>query len=434
MSGWFTQNGIGAGGLQAGGGGFNERGPVQSATTPLGTPPESAPLTGAFPVTGSSQTPTPTTGPGSFTRGNGPALTPQQLGTLSPDVYAQVQQNPSMAGLSAAPGPQQSTGSVPQFTSGMSDDQVRAAANQYISAAGLPNTDNGQYWVNLYHQEGNDPNFFTTRLLNGINQNGGNMSAFGAPDPTKPGGWGPGTSGSAPESGGGGTSALGAPKAPTFTPFQAPAAFQAPTMAQAEQEPGYQFALTQGVNALENSATARGETFSPNTSVGIQNYGQQAAQQNYGNVYNRALGQYQQNYQNAFNTWSGNNQGALGNYQAQVQAGLGYGQLALGQGYFGLAGNQQQFGQGLALNQNAWNQNFGLAQLGNPGAPNYAQYGQGQGNIYQGIGNTTAGSQIAQGNISGNLYNNLGNYTQYGLSQYQRPTDTFTSSATGSLG
>src|ERR1700758_1924682 len=33
--------------------------------------------------------------------------------------------------------------------------------------------------------------------------------------------------------------------------------FQAPTLQQAEQQPGYQFALQQGLNALQNSAAAR---------------------------------------------------------------------------------------------------------------------------------------------------------------------------------
>jgi hypothetical protein len=73
--------------------------------------------------------------------------------------------------------------------------------------------------------------------------------------------------------------------------------FNAPTLAQAEAQPGYQFALQQGMNSLQNSAAAQGTLLSGGTAAGIEQYGQQAAEQNYGNVYNQMLGTYQQNYQ-----------------------------------------------------------------------------------------------------------------------------------------
>ncbi len=72
--------------------------------------------------------------------------------------------------------------------------------------------------------------------------------------------------------------------------------FSAPTMAQASQEPGYKFALQQGTNALTNSAAASGNLLTGNTGEALQQYGQSLGEENYQNVYNRAMQQYQQGY------------------------------------------------------------------------------------------------------------------------------------------
>lgn len=72
--------------------------------------------------------------------------------------------------------------------------------------------------------------------------------------------------------------------------------FQAPTAAQAEQYPGYQFQLQQGENALQNSAAAQGNLLSGNTGAALEQYGQGMAQNDYTNVYNQALQEYQQSY------------------------------------------------------------------------------------------------------------------------------------------
>ncbi|SRR6266568_3572851 len=72
--------------------------------------------------------------------------------------------------------------------------------------------------------------------------------------------------------------------------------FTAPTLAQAQQEPGYKFALEQGTGALTNSAAASGNLLTGNTGEALQQYGQQFGEQNYQNVYNRAMQQYQQGY------------------------------------------------------------------------------------------------------------------------------------------
>jgi len=52
-------------------------------------------------------------------------------------------------------------------------------------------------------------------------------------------------------------------------------------------DPSYQWRLNQGVNALENSAAARGGLLSGNTARGITDYAQNAASQEYGNQFAR---------------------------------------------------------------------------------------------------------------------------------------------------
>jgi hypothetical protein len=72
--------------------------------------------------------------------------------------------------------------------------------------------------------------------------------------------------------------------------------FNAPTAATEQNDPGYQFRLQQGQQTLENSAAARGGLLSGGTGKDLQAFGQNYASNEYANVYNRALQQYQQNY------------------------------------------------------------------------------------------------------------------------------------------
>jgi len=77
--------------------------------------------------------------------------------------------------------------------------------------------------------------------------------------------------------------------------------FQAPTAAQAEAMPGYQFQLQQGENALQNSAAAKGGLLSTGTAKALDQYSQGLASTDYGNLFNQALSGYQTNF-NTFNT------------------------------------------------------------------------------------------------------------------------------------
>ncbi len=73
--------------------------------------------------------------------------------------------------------------------------------------------------------------------------------------------------------------------------------FQAPTLAQAQQNPGYQFVQQQGNLALNNKAAAAGNLFSGTQGTALENYNQQLAQTDYQQVYNNALQGYTANYQ-----------------------------------------------------------------------------------------------------------------------------------------
>lgn len=108
------------------------------------------------------------------------------------------------------------------------------------------------------------------------------------------------------------------PQMPTFTPptFHPPSykpppefkydPFQAPTWQQAAGEPGYQFAEKQGFDDLQRAAAARGTLNDSGTLKGLINYGQNAASQQYQNVFNRAAGIYGMNRQNAVDAYNMN--------------------------------------------------------------------------------------------------------------------------------
>lgn len=72
--------------------------------------------------------------------------------------------------------------------------------------------------------------------------------------------------------------------------------FTAPTNVTEQNDPGYQFRLQQGQQALERSAAAKGNLLTGGTGKALTQYGQDYASNEYNNVYNRALQQYQQAY------------------------------------------------------------------------------------------------------------------------------------------
>ena len=131
-----------------------------------------------------------------------------------------------------------------------------------------------------------------------------------------------------------GTAPGGSLVAPYGQTYQAPAPFTAPTGVDESNDPGYQFRLAQGNQAIQRAAAAGGGAFSGGTLKALSRYGQDYASNEYQNVYNRALTGYNTNTQtglnsfltnfNAYNTGQGNTYNRLASL-------AGMGQTATGQ-------------------------------------------------------------------------------------------------------
>lgn len=164
------------------------------------------------------------------------------------------------------------------------------------------------------------------------------------------------------------TNYLGIPLAGAPTPYNMPT----PTINQFQASPGYQYQLSQGVNAIQNASGPTQGVLSGNTLQALQKYGTGLANQDWYNWLN--------NYQNQYNTqWSANNQ----NYWNQIQ---------------GAAAEQQ----------NIVNRLGGISTGGQQAATLTGP----QSSLISGIGNAFAG--IGQANAAGILgqYGGLSNILQ----------------------
>jgi hypothetical protein len=101
--------------------------------------------------------------------------------------------------------------------------------------------------------------------------------------------------------------------------------FSAPTAAQAQQTPGYQFTLDQGLKATQNSAAARGLGTSGAALKGASTYATGLADSTYNDVYNRALSAYNTNFNSALSQYNTNQQ-TLGNQINRLQTAVQTGQ------------------------------------------------------------------------------------------------------------
>lgn len=93
--------------------------------------------------------------------------------------------------------------------------------------------------------------------------------------------------------------------------FNAPPAFAykdfaAPTAQEAEAEPGFDYALKQGVKAYENSKAYTGTYKGGATIKGINDYARNMASQNYGQVFDRSAQTYDRNRSNAADNYMTN--------------------------------------------------------------------------------------------------------------------------------
>ncbi len=193
----------------------------------------------------------------------------------------------------------------------------------------------------------------------------------------------------------------------SYDAFQPPPGFVAPTADEAKNDPGYQFRLQQGADLLQNSAAAKGALRTGNTAKGLIDYGQNAASQEYQNVYNRALAGQQNTFNQGFQTNQANNAGNLNAFNANQNIGL---QANQQNNAFGLQAGQANINNDLnatqANNQNALN--FGQANIGNAlnatNANNAANLAYGGQNFNQGLAATNANNsnalQFGQQNIA----------------------------------
>jgi hypothetical protein len=97
---------------------------------------------------------------------------------------------------------------------------------------------------------------------------------------------------------------------PNYTPPPAFAYedFHAPSYEDAASDPGYQFAVKQGAQAMEQGAAAKGVLNTGGTLKDLLNYGQAAGATQYNNVFSRDLSSYGQNYKKAADTYATNAQ------------------------------------------------------------------------------------------------------------------------------
>jgi hypothetical protein len=162
------------------------------------------------------------------------------------------------------------------------------------------------------------------------------------------------------------------PNAPQNAPQYTGGAFTAPTLAQAQQTPGYQFTAQQGSKGILEGAGAAGGAISGGTLKALDSYNTGLADSTYNDVFNRSLQTY--------NTGIQSYQAQLQGYQAQLQ------------GYNALMGQQQQ----------EYNQTLGPAQLGENSAASInntgTQVSQNVGNLMAGIGNAQAAGTVGSTN------------------------------------
>lgn len=182
---------------------------------------------------------------------------------------------------------------------------------------------------------------------------------------------------------------------PRFQPFTGPNAlnpanyaFQAPTEADMMQDPGYQFRMQQGQQALERSAAARGGLLSGGFARGLTEYAQGMGSQEYGNVYQRRYGENQLRYGRDLAQNQSQYERALQRYTTNYNAGLQSWQARM-QPWQTLAYGGQQATQ----------------QLGTLGA----NYASNVGSILQASANAQGASQMAQANAWGNFANQTAN-------------------------
>jgi hypothetical protein len=167
--------------------------------------------------------------------------------------------------------------------------------------------------------------------------------------------------------------------------------FQAPTDVTMKNDPGYEFRLKEGQKAIERSAAARGGLLTGGTGKALERYGQDYASNEYGNVYNRAL----TDFQTRFN-------------QHEVENADVYNRLAslagLGQttaNTLSATGMQSATNMGNIATTSANNQAQQLNNAAAARASGYASGANAWSSALSGIGNSVSGNLLLQQMLTG---------------------------------
>lgn len=295
----------------------------------------------------------------------------------------------------ASGGPNQSAGPSTATTSGAPSyvdlsDPTQAAVWGAFQAKGITpsSADDFNYWVGKINSSGgwsgDNQSYWASRMA----QSQGGVGDYGnGPEP--------GADASSQ-----GTQAFSYPGFSGQLNLQS---FQAPTGITEENDPGYQARLGLGLQAINNSAAAKGTLLTGQTLSDLNQYAQADASQEYGNVYNRALQTNQA--QNSITA-----QNYLQNYQQYLN---GYNQ-ALGSYGTNFGVNETLFNNALGLENQQFGEQYSLANLGlqaaNGAAGLGSSYGQSAAGLLTGAGNATAAGQVGAGNAYGSTVGNLANY------------------------
>jgi len=133
------------------------------------------------------------------------------------------------------------------------------------------------------------------------------------------------------------------------------------------KDPGYQFRMDQGIEALDKSAAARGRLLSGAQQKGVTDYSQNVASQEYANAYAREANEKARKYNMLSGLSSGGQASASGQAQATSQLGQQTSNILSN---LGQSQAQSQYAQGQAR-AGAYQ---GMAQAGNQAAQNWLMY------------------------------------------------------------
>ena len=148
------------------------------------------------------------------------------------------------------------------------------------------------------------------------------------------------------------------------------------------KDPGYQFTLQQGQDAIQRAAAAQGGLFSSGTLKSLAGYTAGTANQYFNDAYTRALNTFKTNQQSALNR--------VGTLQGL--AGLGYGATGLGTGAIGSTSSE-------AARNTLTGSEFG-ANLGEQGAGLALSGQEASGQLGLEGARAVGGAQTAQGNAN----------------------------------